>query len=104
MALGTITVVKSHAAVGPVFFDSISFPGDGSYPTGGSDLLTPFKLKFGETREIIGILNADCGTNLPIYDKGNEKLMMRNLASSGAEIANAVDQSATTMKILVISK
>jgi hypothetical protein len=103
MAIGAITVLEVTAGDGPLRADLISFAGDGAYPTGGTaNFQTLVRNALGKGRvEIIAVLGQDCGGRTPVYDKALDKLKVYNGTS---EISNATDLSATTFRLVVLSK
>lgn len=113
MALGTITVSDFAGRNNrPVCFDVLSFAGDSSYPTGGTDAfegLLETALNY-QGRKILAVVPIECGGYIPQWDAATGKLKMyygdNNNASDGAliEVPNTTNLSAVTMKLLVISK
>lgn len=104
MALGTITLADKASR--PIFYDHISVPGDGSYPTGGTvDFEGSFQAATGVKggREVDAVIDVggDASTYL-LYNKATDKLMAF-VRTTGVEVANAVNLSGTTFKLLVIS-
>lgn len=106
MPLGTITRDAAESVAGEkVFIDNISFPGDSSYPTGGSPLDDLVKTALGDARDVLAVISGDCGNNICHYVPGEDalgKLLVR-VMSTGVEVANAVDLSGTTFNVTVIS-
>lgn len=108
MALGTITLVdqaqKSPST--PVFLDEVTIVGDGSYPTGGTvGFQALFRAATGikENRIIDAVIDiGGIAGHYPLYDAANDKLMTF-VRTTGVETANAVNLSATTFRVLVIS-
>lgn len=104
MALGTIVIVSSAQAVGPVYFDSIRVVGDSAYPTGGSpDFEGALRARVGDNREILAVVIGPSGVYVPEFDKTNDKLMVRTMVD-GSEVPNATNLSGTMFNCLVISK
>lgn len=107
MALGTLTVSGSSggAPSAPIFRDHVSVPGDSSYPTGGSPLLAAFQaaagVKSGRVIDVVHDVGGVAGY-YPVYDKANGKLLIF-VRTTGVEVANAVNLSGTTFKLLVES-
>lgn len=103
MALGAMTKQESVGAVGPVFYDRISFAGDGAYPTGGTPgFQTAIQALLKAGRKVLTVIPGDCGDNLVTYDSANDKLKCR-VASTGAEVANAANLSAVTFNLTVVT-
>jgi len=99
MSLGTITSKRDtdnrlHAY-------KFTIVGDGSYPTGGtatfSDVLS---LKLGKSVKLVSVQGVATGYYLS-YDYTNDKLKAW-VASTGAEVANAVNLSGLTFDCLAI--
>lgn len=104
MALGTLTIVEQEkkSASAPLDCISVSFPGDASYPTGGTAAFTAF-IRAGLKRNvsIVGLIkNGATGVYTPIFDKANDKLYVEDAA--GAQVANATDLSGTVFKLNVL--
>jgi len=111
MALGTITVPATGDSKGggfPVFFDRISFAGDGAYPTGGTaSFQAAFREKVSGNREILAVIPEDCGGYVPVYDKTNDKLKVyeqTNVVTSPLIETATADLSGTTFNLVIISK
>jgi hypothetical protein len=107
MALGTLTVSASSggAPSAPVFRDHVSMPGDSSYPTNGSAFLAAFQAAVGvKSARVIDAVHDVGGVagHYPVYDKANGKLKIF-VRTTGVEVANTTDLSATTFKLLVES-
>lgn len=103
MATGTITKDEGAAAQGPVFIDRVHHTGDGSYPTGGTPgFQALLQAKIGASKNILGIIPADCGIYVPSYDIANDTLKVRTMVD-GTEVANTTNLGATTFNYLVIS-
>lgn len=109
MTLGTATRNAPESMAGAkIFVDQISLPGDDSYVTGGTlDFDGYMQFLLGDSRDVIGVISGDCGNNEAIYipNAGATpgKLQVR-VRSTGLEVANAVDLSATTFNLTVLSK
>lgn len=106
MALGTlVSVSKSgEAASTPLRCDRISFPGDSSYPTGGTPGFEALvRALLGMSVTIVDVVPGDCGDNKPEYDRANDKLKVR-VISTAAEVANTTNLSGVTFNLTVISK
>ena len=111
MALGTLTV-SSRDSAGPndtLFLDTVSLAGDGAYPTGGSTgLQTALQAVTKDARAIVAVIPVGaCGGYVPRWDRANGKLQMFTTVDGGgalAEVTDATDLSATTLKLLVLSK
>jgi len=104
MALGAATRSAGESGQGErLFVDVLTFAGDSSYPTGGTDGFDAYvQAVLGDARNVVGVVMiGDCGDNIPIYVGG--KLMVKVL-STGLEVANAVDLSGVTFTVMVISK
>ena len=92
---------------GPVIVGRVTFPGDDSYPTGGTADFTDFiKAAFDDAGiEVLAVIQdgpvaADFRLD---YDKANDKLVA-TVPSTGAQVANAVDMSSTTFECLIVAK
>jgi hypothetical protein len=90
---------------GPGFLGRVSFLGDDSYPTGGTAgfaaLVAALLPATGLT--VMGVVQQNNSDHICRYDKANDKLVVQ-LASTGAEVANAVDLSSVTFELLVFGK
>ncbi len=107
MALGAMVSNSAAAAQGPIFFDTVTLIGDASYPTGGSTgLQAKLQTLRGDGRVIIAVTSADGLGNVLQYDATSDHLKVYLQDAGGAlgEVANAVDLSGTTFKIVIISK
>lgn len=107
MAIGAITLAaqSGQKPSAPVYFDLITFPGDGAYPAGGTaGFLATFRAKVGDNREIVGVIDQSAPATVSAleYDFANDKLFAR-VRATGVESAVA-DQSAVTYRLLVISR
>lgn len=112
MTIGTITVNKKQAALGPVRFDKISFTAETSYPTGGTaafQAAVRAALAAGDV-DIITIVPDDCGGYTPVYDEANDKLKVYyrdlNNAADGPdiEVPNTTNLAGVTFNLTVISR
>jgi len=104
MALGTFTLVEQAASVGPITHIRCTVVGPASYTTGGvAGLLALVRAALGgATMNIMSVQSeGDNGDHLVSYDHANEKLFLR-VASTGAEVANAADKSATTFGLHIV--
>lgn len=105
MSLGTLTVTQvKKSAHTNLFIDDVSVPGDGAYPTGGTAAFTTsLRAITKDQREVLSIVDQGANaTYYPVYDKANDKLKIF-VRATGVEVANAVDLSATTFKLCVMS-
>jgi hypothetical protein len=113
MALGTITVIESVSADGPVFYDRCTIVGDGAYPTGGTvafQALYQAAAKtagiLGETggRTIVHLSNENTGEAQELaYNHANDTLTAF-VSATAAEVADTTDLSGNTYNVLVVSK
>lgn len=89
----------------PSFMLRLSFPGDDSYPTGGTAAFQDFVRAAvgGRAVEVIDVIAGDCADNVPYYDKANDKLKVRVL-STGAEVANTTNLSGVTFNLTALCK
>lgn len=104
MALGTLTIVESAAAAGgPVFVYRCTLVGDSSYPTGGTTGLLA-KLRTAASKPSLNILSVqgegDNGDRHLEYVHSSEKLFVR-VMSTGADTANATNESGTTYGLTI---
>lgn len=79
-----------------VVFDTVTF--DSSYPTGGEAVVAT---DFGLTSLFTIIPLSDNGTNVIAFDKTNSKLLAY-VRTTGVEVANATDLSASVTHLMVI--
>ncbi len=108
MALGAFTVDNEIGRKGgPLSMARLTVVGDTSYPTGGT---VGFAALVAAALGITGIVVEAVVHQGPVtadflitYDKANDKLTAR-VASTGVEVANAVNMSGTTFELLVIGK
>lgn len=111
MAIGAITVAEKQggAPSAPLFVDRISFAGDAAYPTGGMALEALFQAAVKSGRKIIGVVPNDCGGYIPAYVPSTGKLLVYRGDNDNAgdapavEVANAVNLSAVTFNLVVLS-
>lgn len=106
MAIGAITVNETEGAApsAPLFVDDLQFAGDGAYPTGGTaDFEGSVQAKLKQGRTVLGVIDIKgVAGHYPVYDRATDKLLMF-VRTTGVEVANGVDLSGTTFRILVIS-
>lgn len=111
MSLGTITVGAGQGGKpkAPSFRKKISFPGDDSYPTGGTaNFEAAVQSALSLEVDLIAILPNDCGGYVPVYDDVNDKLKVYyadyDAVADGAliEVANATNLSGTTFNVVVL--
>jgi hypothetical protein len=108
MAL-TLTLVKSLKSA-DAFMDVVSFPGEASYPTGGSEIDVLFNALMNQGRDILAIVPQRGNGYSLEYDEATSKLLMfhgdNNNAAAGPaiEVPNATNLAGSTFKVLVISK
>jgi hypothetical protein len=112
MALATPATVTDKAMQSPelnVYVDTLSFPGDTSYPTGGTTDFQDFvRAAVGHNVEVLSVLEAGSDTGgtpaafIARYDKANDTLLI--LDEALAEVAATTDLSTTTFNLVVISK
>jgi hypothetical protein len=117
MALATAPTFVDYRSEGPTtlaYVDRITFPGDTSYPTGGSanfqafyhtaayaaNGLTPAgrKILSVQGHAVVGGVLHHC-----VYDFANDKLLVYT-AAAGTEVAAATNLSGVTFTAVVISK
>jgi hypothetical protein len=124
MTLGTITV-PTDKLVGampqaPLFALRMSFPGDDSYPTGGTTgfqelvraaiaakmaAATDANVRGRQNVEIEAVLPQNCGQYIPSYDKTNDTLFVQDGGSATlAQVGNGTNLSGTTFNVLVVCK
>ena len=113
MALGTITRGdKSGEKPGaPTFVDVLSFPGDDSYPTGGTlGFEASVRAALGQNVTVLGVIGADCGGFVVAYDPAADSLKVyqgdNDNASDGplVEVPNSTNLSVTTFNLMVLCK
>jgi hypothetical protein len=104
MSLGTLTIVESVIAPGPVFIDRVTLVGDGAYGAGGSTgLLAKLRAaRKADNLDIISVKDEGILADACEYDHTNEKLLVR-VKATGVESAVA-DQSAITYRLVITSK
>lgn len=104
-ALGTVALIESADAVGPVRFLRVSLIGDGAYPAGGTAgllaalqaLLKAPSFNILEVRDVSG---PAASLSRLEYDHANDKLFAR-VKTTGVESAVA-DQSAITYNLFIV--
>lgn len=111
---GTLVITKLDEvdAVGPLFVDRISFPGDTAMAAGGTPgFQAQVAAIIGKGRVLVGVHQAGiCGGYVPVWDSVNDKLSVyygdNNNASDGPliEVPTTPDLSGTTFVLTVISK
>lgn len=108
MSIGTVTVVKKAASVGPVNFDVVQFAGDANYPTGGSVCGPAIAAALGKGNiDAFAVIGQDCGGYSVAWDEANSKLKVFRTAAINApdeEVPNTTNLSAVVFHVLVISK
>lgn len=107
MAL-TLTLLDSNHA-SDLRGDQISFAGEASYATGGSDFTALFNEKVKQSRTILSVVVVDCGGYVVAFDPATGKLKIYYSNSDAAdgpliEVPNATNLSAVTFIVLVLSK
>ncbi len=107
MALGAMVSNNAAAAQGPIFYDTVTVVGDGAYPTGGSaGLQAKLQTLRGDGRVIITVSVADASGNVVSYNALTDRLLVYVQDAGGAlaEVANATDLSAVSLKLVIVSK
>lgn len=111
MAIGAITKAATGDSKGggfPIFFDRISFAGDGAYASGGTaGFQASFRAAVPGNREILAVIPEDCGGYYPVYDKTNDKLKVyeqTDTATSPLIETATANLSGTTFNLVIISK
>ena len=110
MALGTITPGVAVGQEGSnVIIDLISFPGDGTYPSGGTpDFQAAVRAALGKGNlELLAVVPSDCGGYVPVYDKAADKLKVYEQTSTvTSPLIQTVtgNLAGTTFNLLVICK
>lgn len=94
----TVTQVTNRQSVGQYFEKLVDIQLDNSYATNGV-ALTPAQLGFGEVLQVLPEETAGAAARSFVYDRANQKLLA--YAPAGAEVANATDLSAVTVRTLV---
>jgi hypothetical protein len=103
-ALGVVANVSASASQGPLFVDRVTLVGDALYPTAGTvGFAAALKALRGDSREIVSVVDEGVATNSIQYDKTNDKLLCY-VRATGLQVANNVDLSGTTFKLVVTSK
>lgn len=107
MALGAITVNATIDGSKPVFFDDISFAGDGAYVAGGTPFKALLRAKTVDQREPRALIPIGaCGGYTIKYDFANDKLQIfrtDQVDDPEEEVPNG-NYSSTTFRVLVISQ
>jgi hypothetical protein len=111
MALGALTEVDiaGQAPSRPTYLNSFTLVGDDSYPTGGTlNFQAAVRLGTGDQVTLLavngyGIAAGGAISHLVRYDKATDALLVY-LVATGAQIANAVDLSATTFHLTAIGQ
>jgi hypothetical protein len=107
MSIGTITVGNQGgwkpSAPSPVI--GLSFAGDGDYLAGGTAILAAVQAKLnGAAVEILGIEDvAGLAGFYPVWDATAAKLKVF-VRTTGVEVADHVDLSGSTFKILALCR
>jgi hypothetical protein len=106
MALGTLAILESAAAVGPVSFYRCSLIGDAAYGAGGTAgllaaLRTLMKQPNLNILDVKDVSPVAASLSRLEYDHGTEKLFAR-VKTTGVESAVA-DQSAITYNLFIIA-
>ncbi len=83
------------------FIDVVTFNGDNSYPTNGSDFKDLFKAAVGRDSEPLSAFGYG-GDNTVEYIPSTGKLKVR--AAGGSEVANTTNLAAVSFRITVISR
>lgn len=113
MALGTATVnVSAGESSKPLFFEHLSFAGDGAYPDGGTAAFEAYvQAAIGTAKgsvDLLAIVADDCGGYVPVYDRANDKLKVYyadyDAVADGAliEVPDTTNLSGTTFNLLAI--
>lgn len=108
MAIGTITVLEKARADGPLCVDVVSFTGDTSYPTGGSDFAAALATAVSRKNyQILSVLPGDSKGYVPAFDRATGKLKLYATGGSAgaalAEVTNATNLGAVTFILNVVS-
>ena len=111
MAIGTITVGSqgNKSASTPLRAVSMSFPGDGTYATGGTaDFEGSVQAQLNGAVTLITVISGDCGGYVPVYDRTNDKLKVYESDIDSdqplKEVDNAADLSGTTFNVVALCK
>lgn len=110
MALGEITLITEIVGGGsPIRMAEFTIVGDSNYPSGGTaGFEATLRAAYEDQRELegslsnlrlCGIVKQDATIALPIYDRANDKLVVRTLLD-GSEMTG--DQDAVTYRVLTI--
>lgn len=106
MAIGTLTLVeKVEASGGPLIVARCNMVGVASYATGGNTgLLAALQALLGRAVDIISVRSEGSnGDDVIEYVHSSDKVFHR-VMSTGLEVANATDLSATTYGLCIICK
>lgn len=110
MALGAMTVVEAAKAPGPIRHDVISLAGESSYVTGGTVIGDALNTALGiKGYKPLAVVAVDCAGYIPALDIATGKLKVyrgdnaNGAAAPAVEVAAAVNLSAVTFVIMVIS-
>lgn len=113
MPFPTLTLANSTGgqASAPTFFDTVSFAGPASYPTGGiAGFATALQAKTKSGRDPLVVAAGDCGGYVPVYDKTNDKLKVYWLdPTAGAkgplvEVDDTTNLGAVTFNLTIVSQ
>lgn len=108
MALGTATVGTEFGGVAsrPIYFNKLSFAGDGAYPTGGTANFTEYVQaateRFVTPFYVVGRGVGGGAAYYVEYDETNDKLLVL-VGATGLEVAPG-DLSGVTFNVLVLSR
>jgi hypothetical protein len=98
---------NAAAAQGPIFMDTVTLVGDGAYPTGGSlGLQAKLQTLRGDGRVIIAVNVADGSGYTVQYNPLTDRLKVyeQDAGAAQAEVADAADLSAVSLKLVIFSK
>ena len=103
--LANFTSLGTASAHGPVKFTKFSFTGPSSYATSGvTGLAAGLKTIIKTDPTILMLVQEGPGNAYTLqYDSATDKLMVYDLATPFAQVANAVDLSAVTFRVTAIS-
>ena len=122
MAIGTITVGNraGETVTDPTFHIAMSFAGDTSYPTGGTEDFTASvvaavktanaakgdaNVRGSENLTVLYVIDNGCGQYVPFFDAANDKLKVLDGGSATrAEVANTTPLNGTTFNVIVVCK
>jgi hypothetical protein len=112
MALATAFTTRLNGGEGAhqnVFVDSITFPGDSAYATGGTAAFSEYFRSKGEPYGARRVINVEGWAIISAvlhvlkYDRVNDKLLVFK-ADDGTQVANATDLDASTFNATVWSE